>query len=116
MFYSFEKSYSPREVRSPDWNLSLILRCLSRPPFELLKLALDKHLPWKTSFLLALELVKRVSELNSLSFRVRHSLGWRSCTFSFLLDFVAETKNPYLPDSRFDEFTIPSLDDFCGQQ
>ena len=54
MFRSFERSCLPREIRSPDWNLFLVLRCLSRPPFEPLKFASDKHLTWKTSVLLAL--------------------------------------------------------------
>ena len=91
---------------------SLILCCLSRSPLELLKLASDKHLTWKTSFLLALASAKMVSELHGLSFRGRHSRGWRSCMFSFLPDFVAQTQNPSIPDSRFKEFSITSLHDF----
>ena len=39
MFQSFERLCPPRETQPPDWNLSLFLRCLSRPPFEPLKLA-----------------------------------------------------------------------------
>ena len=112
MFRHFERSCPPREIKPPDWNLSLVLRCLSRPPFEPLKLASDKHLTWKTSFLLALVSAKRVSELHGLSFRVHHSLGWRSFTFLFLPDFVAKTQNPSIPDSRFEEFSVPSSDDF----
>ena len=49
-----ERSSPLQDVRPPDWNLSLILRCFSQPPFEPLKLASDKHLTWKASFLLAL--------------------------------------------------------------
>ena len=58
--------------------LELVLRCLSRLPLEPLKLASDKHLAWKMSIVLALALAERVSELHSLSFRVRHSCGWSS--------------------------------------
>ena len=93
MFHSFEKSCPPREVQPLDWNLFLVLRCLSQTPFEPLKLASDKHRTWKTSFLLALTSAKRVSELHSLSFRVCHSWGWGSCTF-FLPAFVAKIHNP----------------------
>ena len=75
-------------------------------------MASDKHLTWKTSFLLALASAKSVSELHWLSFRVRHSHGRRSCTFSFLPDFVAKTQNPSVHDPRFDEFTVLSLDNF----
>ena len=66
------------------------------------------------SFLLALASAKRVSELHGLSFRIRYSRGWRSCTFSFLPDFIAKTQSPSIPDSCFEEFSIPSLDDFVG--
>ena len=95
MFQSFEKFYAPREVRPPDWNLSLVLRCLSRPSFEPLKLASDKHLTGKTPILFVLALAKRVSELHGLSFCVCYSWGWRLCTFSFLLDFIAATQKSF---------------------
>ena len=112
IFRSFERSRPPREIQRLDWNLSLILQCLSQPPFEPLKLASDKHLTWKTSFSVALASTKRASELHCLSFCVRHSRSWRPCTFSFLTDFVAKTQNPFVPDSRFDDLLIPSLDNF----
>ena len=113
MFRHFKKS-CPRKIRPLDWNLSLVLHCLSMSTFEPLKLASDIYLTWKTSFLLALAPAKRVSELHGLSFRVRHSCRWRTSTFSFLPDFVAKTQNPSIPDSCFEEFSIPSLDDFAG--
>ena len=91
MFRRLERLCSLQEIRRPDWKLSLVLQCLSRPPFEPLKLTSDKHLTWKMSFLLALALAKRVGELHGLSFRVHYSSGWRSCAFSFLLDFVTKT-------------------------
>ena len=72
------------------------------------------NLTWKTSFLLALASTKSVSELHGLSFRVRHSRGWKLYTFLFLPDFVAKTQNPSVPDSRFEEFSVPSLNDFVG--
>ena len=84
MFCSFKRSYPPLEMRPPNWNLSLILRWLSRPAFGL------------------------------LSCRVCHSHGWKSCTFSFLPDLMAKTQNPSVPDSRFEKFSVPSLDDFVG--
>ena len=108
---SFEKSYPPREVRPSDCNLSLILRCFPQPPFEPLKLASNKHLTWKMSFLFALVSAKRVSEFHSLSFHVHQSRGWRSCTFSFLSDFIAKTQNPSVTDPHFNEFTVLFLDD-----
>ena len=106
MFRSFEKFCPPQEIWPLKWNLSLLPLSLTHLPSEPLKLASDKHLTWKTSFLLALTSAKRVSELHGLSFRVWHSRGWRSFTFSFLLDFVAETQNPSVPDPRSDELNV----------
>ena len=34
--------------------------------------------------------------------------------FSYVPDFVAKTQNPVVHDLRYEEFTIPSLDDFVG--
>ena len=34
--------------------------------------------------------------------------------FSFISYCVAKTQNPCVHDSRFEEFTVPSLDDFIG--
>ena len=76
-------------------------------------MASDKHLTWKTSFLSALASAKGISELHGLSFHVRHSRFWRYCTF-FLPDFMAKIENPSVPDSRFEEFSVPFLDDFVG--
>ena len=114
MFRSYKRSCPLREIRPLDWNFSLVLRCLSRAPFEPLKLASNKHLTWKTSFVHDLMSAKRVSELHSLSFMVRHLRSWKSCTFSFLPNFMAKTQNLYIPGSRFEEFSVPSLDDFVG--
>ena len=47
--------------------------------------------------------------VSCVAFHVHHS-----CTFSFLTDFLAKTQNPSVPDSRFEEFLVPSQDDFVG--
>ena len=59
--------------------------------------------------MLALALAKRVSELHGFSYQVRHLKGWESCTSSFP-DFVAETQNPFVLDSKYEEFTIHFVD------
>ena len=63
-------------------------------------------------FLLPLTSTKRVSKLHGLSLPVRHSLGWKSCTLSYIHDFMAKTQNLTVHDPRFEEFMIPSFDDF----
>ena len=110
----FKKSCPPREVRPPEWDLSLVLRSLRSPPFEPLCEASDRDLTLKTVFLLALASAKRVGELHALSHRVRHSEGWHSLSFSFVPEFVAKTQNPSVYDPRFEEFEVPSLRDFTG--
>ncbi|MPC54343.1 hypothetical protein E2C01_048253 [Portunus trituberculatus] len=49
----------------------------------------------------------------SLSAEVRHSIGWTSMTFSFVPDFLAKTQCP--GQHSFNEFTIPALLDFAGE-
>ena len=67
MFTGFEKSYLLRKIKPLEWKLSLVLRNLTCPPYEPVKLFVDKHLSWKTCFFLALTLVKSVT-MSSLSF------------------------------------------------
>ena len=114
VFCSFERSCPPQKIRPLDWNMSLVLQCLFKPPFEPLKLSSDKHFTWKTSFLLVLVSAKRVSELHGLSCHVRHLRSWSSCTFYVLPDFMVKTQNPSVPDSPFVEFSVLSLDNFVG--
>ena len=114
MFLSFKRSCPLWEILPLDWNLSLVLRCLSRPPFEPLKLASDKYLTGKTSFLHALVSAKMASELHGFSVKVHHSQGRKSCTFSFLPYFMAKTQNLSVLNSHFKKFFVLSLDDFIG--
>ena len=85
---------------------------LTRSPFEPPKSSSDEHLTWEMCFQLFLALANRVTELHDLSFCVQHSVGWKVCTFSFVLDFMAKTQNPSIHNPRIEGFTIPSQDDF----
>ena len=58
MFSIFEQTGLLRRIKPPEWNLFLVLKSFTCPPYELMKLSLSKHLTWKTCFLLALDLVK----------------------------------------------------------
>ena len=101
MFSSFEKIYPPREVKSVGWNLSLVLRSLTHPPYVPLKLSLVKHLTWKICFWLALALASRASESHGLSYCVLHTRRQNYCTFSFVSDFVPKAQNPSIHNPRF---------------
>ena len=85
---------------------------MRRAPYEPLNEASDRNLILKTVFLLALASAKRVGELHAQVAKVGHSKGWRSLSFSFMLEFVAKTQNPSVPDTRFEGFTIPSMKDY----
>ena len=105
----FERSCPPREVRPPEWDVSLVLDSLKKAPYEPLREATVKHLTHKTVFLLALASAKRVGELHGTSYRVRHAENWASLSFSFVPEFVAKTQDPSVPDERFEGFSVPAL-------
>ncbi len=68
----------PRNImRSPAWNLIIVLHSLVKAPFEPLDQANLKFLTWKTVFLLPICSAKRVSELHSLSVS-EDCLGWKA--------------------------------------
>ena len=52
----------------PQWDLSVVLEALSKPPYEPLREASFKHLTLKTVFLLAMASAGRRSELHTLRF------------------------------------------------
>ncbi|XP_043347437.1 uncharacterized protein LOC122455628 [Dermochelys coriacea] len=52
----------------PQWDLNLVLACLTGAPFELLATCFWSHLSWKVAFLVAITSVRRVSELRALAF------------------------------------------------
>ena len=68
MLSSFKKIYLPGEVKPLEWNLSLVLRSLTYPPYKPLRLSSDKRPSQKTCFLLGLTSAKRVNELYGLSY------------------------------------------------
>ena len=62
MINSFERSFTPREIKPPDWSLSLVLKSFTCLPYWSLKLSSNKHLAWNTCFLLALALAIQINE------------------------------------------------------
>ena len=51
----------------PSWDLTLVLKALTTPPFEPLESVSLKHLTLKVALLIALTTAKRVSDLHALS-------------------------------------------------
>ena len=105
----------PRSLRSlPQWDLSLVMRRLTRAPFEPLRSTSMQALSWKTAFLLALASAKRRSELRAFSCKVLHTENWRSMTLRPLPTFVAKTEVAGRPETKLQDVTILGLGNFCS--
>ena len=109
----------PRLVRVvPDWDLSLVLTQLMKPPFVSGNPPSDRHIPlhlllFKTTFLLALASGARRSELHALvrtppSFLITTDAasGAKSMQLRAYPGFVAKNQ---VPDTVFQPYTIPSM-------
>lgn len=62
-------TFPPRTRKAQTWDLALVLRCLTRAPFEPAASCELKMLSWKTLFLVAITSARRVSELAALDSR-----------------------------------------------
>ncbi len=93
----------------PKWDLALVLRNLTGPPYEPLHLASFKHLTYKTVFLLGLASAKRMGEIHALTKEVSHTQGWASVTISLDPRFLSKTQVPSDPRTRLEVLTIPAL-------
>ena len=107
MFSSFKRSYLPK-VKPPvsgskkfDPSTIQALEVVSRQVSDL-----------ENMFSVSSHISQKNRQAPCLSYQVRYSKGWRSCTFSFLPDFVAKTQNPSMFESCFKEFTVSFLADF----
>lgn len=61
-----ERILPTAKIRTPPWDLSLVLAELTKPPFEPLKDAPIKFLTLKTAFLVAITSARRIGELSAL--------------------------------------------------
>ena len=108
--FHLEKSKTRNPV--PEWDLSLVLNCLLKDPFEPLDKAHIKLVTWKTVFLLALASGKRRGELHALSFNsLAYSPQGDTAHFKVIPSFMAKTQ---LVGSSSLSFSIPSLSTVLG--
>ena len=96
--------------RVPPWDLSLVLSFLRGPPFQPLSSFSLWDLTRKVLFLLSLETVLRVGELQALSAQV--SSSGDDLFLSYLPEFCAKTESSVRPLPR--SFLVRSLGDFVG--
>ena len=106
---SFSKSVRPEELRSPAWDVTLVLQSLTPAPYEPLRTSDERFLAQKKLFLLALASAKRIGELHTLSHRISHSRDWDEVSFTFIAGFIAKTQDPSSSAPRFEGFTILAL-------
>ena len=69
---SFESQRPVQRSLTPKWDLSWVLACLQKAPYEPLHKASRLHITIKTAFLLALATAKRCSEIHALAMDANH--------------------------------------------
>ena len=81
----------------PQWDLDIVLKALSKPPFEPLWKASLKHLTFKTVFLLSMASAGRRSELRSLVFDpqyIQFKQKGAGVTLCFSPEFMWKNQRP----------------------
>ena len=90
---SFHRDRPSANRAIPNWDLSLLLLVLTRPPFEPLAKADLKILAFKTVFLLALASGKRLSEIHAWTFdSFSRKSDWSEVTFSPSTAFIGKNQ------------------------
>ena len=94
---SFELQHPVQRSLSPKWDLSWVLICLQKAPYEPLYKTSKLHISMKTAFLLALATAKRCSEIHALAMdsnHVRFSQSAGSVSLILQTGFLAKNKLP----------------------
>ena len=106
---SFELQRPVQRSLTPKWDLSWVLVCLQKPPFEPLDKASKFHVTIKTAFLLALATAKRCSEIHALAMDSQHlRFNQSDGSVSLILKFGFLAKKQ-LPSVKPDPIVVPSL-------
>ena len=111
---SFELARPVSRSLAPKWDLSVVLRSLTKAPFEPLSQASLEHVTWKCVFLLTLASAKRRSEIHALSVEP-HCLRFNkdaSVSLAFQAGFLPKNQ---LPLTMPPPIRIPSLSRQCGK-
>ena len=110
---SFELQRPVQRSLTPKWNLSWVLVCLQKPPFEPLDKASKFHVTIKTAFLLALATAKVCSEIHALAMDSQHlRFNQSDGSVSLILKSGFLAKNQ-LPSVKPDPIVVPSLARIC---
>ena len=110
---SFELQRPVQRSLTPKWDLSWVLVCLQKPPFEPLDKASKFHVTIKTAFLLALATAKRCSEIHAQAMDSQHlRFNQSDGSVSLILKSGFLAKNQ-LPSVKPDPIVVPSLARIC---
>jgi integrase len=111
--FELERPVNVKEF--PKWDLTLVLKALTKPPYEPLASATDLHLTRKTSFLLLLASGARRGELHAIDMSQTIELdGGLSVLLKPNLRFMAKNFNPGTGKGFFEGFKITQLITFTG--
>ena len=90
---SFHRDRPVKDKAIPNWDLSLVLLALTKPPFEPLRKASLKILTFKTVFLMTLASGRRRGEVHAWTFRsLKHKTGWKEVTVAPSSVFLAKNQ------------------------
>ena len=109
---SFELQRPVQRSLTPKWDLSWVLVCLQKPPFE----PLDKASKFHITIFLALATAKRCSEIHALFMDSQHlRFNQTDGSVSLMLKpgFVAKNQ---LPSVKPDPIVVPSLAQICKRE
>ena len=113
---SFELQQPVQRSLTPKWDLSWVLVCLQKTPFEPLDKASKFHVTIKTAFLLALATAKRCSEIHALAMDSQHlRFNQTDGSVSLMLKTGFLAKNQ-LPSVKPDPIVVPSLARICKRE
>ena len=113
---SFELQCSVQKSLTPKWDLSWVLVCLQKAPYEPLHKASKLHITIKTVFLLALATAKRCSEIHALAMDANHlRFNQSDDSISLIVQTEFLAKNQLLSICR-DPIVIPSLARPCKRE
>ena len=113
---SFELQQPVQRSLTPKWDLSWVLVCLQKPPFEPLDKASKFQVTIKTAFLLALATAKRCIEIHALAMDSQHlRFNQTDGSVSLMLKTGFLVKNQ-LPSVKPDPIVDPSLAGICKRE
>jgi integrase len=101
----------------PAWDLALVLKALTEPPFEPLERADMKILSYKTAFLLALATGSRVSELHAIDEKsIAFSEGHLEVSFAPAIQFLSKTQKAEDVQRALTRISVKSLSAFVDDR